>query len=77
MFHPKYAENHWVYVFANGPPDTEPNKENRILRYTVKDGLGHIRAFPGEGRRQGRVSQSTISAPVAAPSTILSAAESP
>jgi glucose/arabinose dehydrogenase len=37
-FHPKYAENHWVYVFANGPPDTEPNKKNRILRFTVKDG---------------------------------------
>jgi glucose/arabinose dehydrogenase len=38
MFHPKYVENHWVYVFANGPEDTEPNKKNRILRYTVKDG---------------------------------------
>jgi glucose/arabinose dehydrogenase len=37
-FHPKYAENHWVYIFANGPPDTEPNKKNRILRYVVKDG---------------------------------------
>jgi len=37
-FHPKYAENHWVYVFANGPPDTEPGKKNRILRYTVKEG---------------------------------------
>jgi len=38
MFHPKYAENHWVYVFANGPENTEPNKKNRILRYEVKDG---------------------------------------
>ncbi|HLF94276.1 MAG TPA: PQQ-dependent sugar dehydrogenase, partial [Planctomycetota bacterium] len=38
LFHPKYAENRWVYVFSNGPPDTEPNKKNRILRYTVKDG---------------------------------------
>ncbi|MBI3855357.1 MAG: PQQ-dependent sugar dehydrogenase [Planctomycetes bacterium] len=38
MFHPKYAENHWVYFFSNGPPDTEPNKKNRILRYVVKDG---------------------------------------
>lgn len=38
MFHPKYLENHWVYVFANGPEWTEPNKKNRILRYEVKDG---------------------------------------
>jgi len=37
-FHPKYEENHWVYVFANGPPDREPNKKNQILRYGVKDG---------------------------------------
>jgi len=37
-FHPRYAENHWVYVFANGPPDTEPNKKNQILRYTVRNG---------------------------------------
>lgn len=38
MFHPKYNENHWVYVFANGPEWTEPNKKNRILRYEVKNG---------------------------------------
>jgi glucose/arabinose dehydrogenase len=37
-FHPKYAENHWLYVFANGPPNTEPKKKNRILRYVVRDG---------------------------------------
>lgn len=37
-FHPSYLQNHWVYVFANGPEWTEPNKKNRILRYTVKDG---------------------------------------
>ena len=38
MFHPKYPENRWVYVFANGPPDTEPKKRDQILRYAVKDG---------------------------------------
>lgn len=38
LFHPKYAENRWVYVFANGPESREPNKKNRILRYVVKDG---------------------------------------
>jgi glucose/arabinose dehydrogenase len=35
MFHPTYAENRWVYVFANQRGD--PNR-NRILRYEVKDG---------------------------------------
>jgi glucose/arabinose dehydrogenase len=42
MFHPKYAENHWVYVFANGPPDKEPNKKDQILRYVVKDGRADL-----------------------------------
>ncbi len=37
-FDPRYAESHWVYVFANGPENTEPKKKNRILRYEVKDG---------------------------------------
>jgi glucose/arabinose dehydrogenase len=38
-FHPKYLENHWVYIFSNGPPDTEPHKKNRILRYEVRNGV--------------------------------------
>lgn len=38
MFDPRYEANHRVYVFANGPEGTEPNKKNRILRYEVRDG---------------------------------------
>lgn len=33
-FHPKYAENRWVYVFSNGP-NTEKVKKNRISRFNV------------------------------------------
>lgn len=38
IFHPKYTENRWAYVFANGPEGGEPRKKNRILRFAVKDG---------------------------------------
>ncbi|MHC5540449.1 PQQ-dependent sugar dehydrogenase, partial [Singulisphaera rosea] len=33
-FHPKYAENGYVYMFSNGPKDKEDRK-NRVSRYTV------------------------------------------
>jgi len=39
MFDPHYEQTHLVYVFANGPEWTEPNKKNRILRYEVRNGM--------------------------------------
>ena len=33
-FDPRYADNHFVYVFSNGPRDG-PKKRNRIARYKV------------------------------------------
>jgi uncharacterized repeat protein (TIGR03806 family) len=33
-FHPGFATNHFVFVFANGP-NSAKRKQNRILRYTV------------------------------------------
>jgi uncharacterized repeat protein (TIGR03806 family) len=33
-FHPKYAENGFVFVFNNGPRDV-PKRTNRVSRYTV------------------------------------------
>jgi glucose/arabinose dehydrogenase len=38
MFPPDYARTRQVYVFANGPESTEPNKRNQILRFDVRDG---------------------------------------
>ncbi len=37
-FHPRHADNRWVYVFANGPTGAEPKKKDQILRYEVKEG---------------------------------------
>lgn len=38
-FHPKYAENRFVYVFSNGPNSNEKRRLNRISRFTVsRDG---------------------------------------
>lgn len=34
-FHPNYASNHFVYVFANGPNASEQHKTNKIFRYVV------------------------------------------
>lgn len=33
-FHPRYAENRYIYTYANGPIDAKP-KFNRISRFTV------------------------------------------
>lgn len=33
-FHPRFATNNFVYIFANGP-NSEKRKQNRILRYEV------------------------------------------
>lgn len=36
MFHPKYAENRWVYVFSNlAMEDDKKRKRNRVSRFTV------------------------------------------
>jgi uncharacterized repeat protein (TIGR03806 family) len=35
-FHPKYAENGFVYVFSNGPGWSKTVKFNRISRFTVR-----------------------------------------
>jgi uncharacterized repeat protein (TIGR03806 family) len=34
-FHPRYAENRWVYVFSNLPTDDMKTKKNRVSRFTV------------------------------------------
>jgi uncharacterized repeat protein (TIGR03806 family) len=34
-FHPRFAANRYVYVFANGPNSEKKHKNNRILRYEV------------------------------------------
>ena len=34
-FHPKYAENRFVYVFSNGPNSNEKRRLNRISRFVV------------------------------------------
>ncbi len=34
-FHPRFATNHYVYVFANGLNSAKKEKKNRILRYEV------------------------------------------
>ncbi len=34
-FHPKYASNRFVYVFANGPQSDPKGRLNRILRFVV------------------------------------------
>ncbi|MEY2879440.1 MAG: hypothetical protein RLZZ15_1820, partial [Verrucomicrobiota bacterium] len=36
-FHPRFAENGFVYFGMNGPRDTPP-RSTRIVRYTVRDG---------------------------------------
>lgn len=36
-FHPRYAENRFVYVFSNGPNSNAEHKQNRISRFTVRD----------------------------------------
>ncbi len=33
-FHPRYRENHFIYLITNGPT-SEANKQNRISRFTV------------------------------------------
>ncbi|MFO0948192.1 MAG: PQQ-dependent sugar dehydrogenase [Planctomycetota bacterium] len=33
-FHPKFAENRQIFIFSNGP-NSQPKKQNRILRYVV------------------------------------------
>jgi uncharacterized repeat protein (TIGR03806 family) len=35
-FHPRYAENSWVYVFSNGPQSDPKERRNRITRFTVR-----------------------------------------
>lgn len=50
-FHPRFAENRYVYVFANGPQSDREKRFNRILRYTVSQ---------GEPRRCDPESQTTI-----------------
>ncbi|MFN0050585.1 MAG: PQQ-dependent sugar dehydrogenase [Planctomycetales bacterium] len=35
-FHPRFAENRFVYVFSNGPNSEEQDKLNRISRFTVR-----------------------------------------
>jgi glucose/arabinose dehydrogenase len=37
-FHPRFAENGYVYFFTNGP-NSEKRKQNRIVRYTVTKDL--------------------------------------
>lgn len=34
-FHPKFEQNHYVYVFANGPQSDREKRFNRIERFTV------------------------------------------
>lgn len=34
-FHPRFAENRYVFVFANGPNSEKQKKKNKILRYEV------------------------------------------
>src|SRR5258708_6835631 len=34
-FHPRYAENRFVYVFSNGPNSNEKRRLNRISRFVV------------------------------------------
>lgn len=34
-FHPKYVENGYIYLMANGPMAEKDHKKNRIVRYTV------------------------------------------
>lgn len=36
-FHPRYADNHFVYFGANGPR-TSPPRSSKVVRYTVHDG---------------------------------------
>ena len=36
-FHPRYAENGYVYLGANGPRSSQP-RMSRVLRYQVRDG---------------------------------------
>jgi glucose/arabinose dehydrogenase len=36
-FHPRFAENHFVFVGANGPASKPPRK-SMVLRFTVRDG---------------------------------------
>lgn len=37
IFHPKFAENGYVYFGANGPRSSRP-RSSRVVRYTVRDG---------------------------------------
>ncbi|MFN9374063.1 MAG: PQQ-dependent sugar dehydrogenase [Planctomycetaceae bacterium] len=36
-FHPRYAQNRWVYVFSNGPQSDPKERRNRVTRFTVRD----------------------------------------
>lgn len=40
-FHPEYAKNGFVYVFANGPNSNMEHKYNRILRFVVRSEAPH------------------------------------
>jgi len=40
-FHPKFAQNRYVYVFANGPQSDRVKRFNRIVRYTVTRDAPH------------------------------------
>jgi uncharacterized repeat protein (TIGR03806 family) len=34
-FHPKFADNRFVFIFSNGPNSNEKHKQNRVSRFTV------------------------------------------
>ncbi|MFN5299463.1 MAG: PQQ-dependent sugar dehydrogenase [Planctomycetaceae bacterium] len=36
-FHPRYADNGWIYLFCNGPQSDPKQRFNRIVRYRVRD----------------------------------------